>query len=55
MHSYYHLGPLVRSYFFVGYLSGFYTLQETSERSSVITDEHTFITDEYTLYSSINR
>jgi hypothetical protein len=23
MHSYYHLGSLVRSYFFVGYLSSF--------------------------------
>jgi hypothetical protein len=31
------------------------TLQETQERSSVITDEHTFITDEYMLYSSVNR
>jgi hypothetical protein len=33
----------------------FKTLQETQTCSSIITDEHTFITYEYTLYSSVNR
>jgi hypothetical protein len=33
----------------------FYTLQETSKRSSVITDEHAFIINEDKLSSSVNQ